>query len=327
MRLASTLLIAPAVLALAVVAVPASAAPAPTLEYTQYDVPGADFTRLTGVTNRGVLAGSYGDEDGVHGFVDDGRGIVTVDIPGSTETTVTSINDAGTVTGSYRIGDTEHGFVRDRRGTVTVLDAPDATGGVSRATVATDINDGGTVVGYTSVTDVDGNTVFHGFVWRHGRFTSYDAPGSSTSGAPMAGTQVFGVDNAGTMVGAATYIDPDDPDFPDTHPNRGFLASRHGVEFIVDPEVPVNFCGSTEPNSLTQRGLIAGNSRNGCAPVFRAWLLDDGVYTPLEFPGATSTFVYGLDERGVAVGSWTVGINPENGAPLGPEHGFVVTTR
>jgi hypothetical protein len=332
MRRAPRIVVVSTVVALAafVVSTAAWAAPPPQPSYTTYDVAGAQYTGLTGITNRGVLAGYYGDEDGRHGFIDDGRELVTVDVPGSTDTSVTSINDARTVTGTYWSpdGTTQHGFLRDARGGFTWLDAPTATGGVSRGTVPSDVNNGGTVVGYTFVTDADGLTVSHGFVWKHGRFTAFDAPGATTSAPVHSGTQVLGVNNAGEMVGAATYpANPPAPDAPTNSPNRGFLAERHAVTPIIDPDVPVNYCGYTEPNSINERGTIAGNSGNGCAPIYRAWLLTDDGYTPLEYPGATATTADGINDRGVVVGTWRIDTATPDEYILGPEHGYLATTR
>jgi hypothetical protein len=334
MRRAPRIVVVATLVALCSFAVPTAAwaaPPQPTYTtYTTYDVAGAQYTGLTGITNRGVLAGYYGDESGRHGFIDDGRELVTVDVPGSTTTAVTSINDARTVTGTYWSpdGTTQRGFLRDARGGFTWLDSPAATGGVSRGTVPTDLTNGGTVVGYTFVTDDAGLTVSHGFVWKHGRFTAFDAPGATTSAPVHSGTQLLGVDNAGNMVGSMTFpADPPDADPPTNSPNRGFLAERHAFTPIIDPAVPLGYCGDTRPNAINERGTIAGNSANDCAPVYRAWVFTGGVFFPLEYPGATATTAEGINDRGVVVGTWRVDTATGDEYVFGPEHGYLATTR
>lgn len=329
MRLRSAIVVVPSALALGLLA-PAGAAsgagPSPAGTYTTVEVPGASYTAVTGVNNRGTIVGYYGDDSTEHGFIESGGELTTVDVPGTDHTRLTSINDAGTVTGSYLTdyGNVTHGFLRDAKGNVTVLDDPEIEGGAPSGTVASGVNDAGTVVGYyfSTIGDpTDPTTAYHGFVWRSGSFTTYDAPGSTTTGPRYAGTQLFGVNKAGTVVGRTSFLEEGVP------PDQAILVSRSQFSTYVDPVVPRNFCGYTHFVAINVRGTIAGNSGNGCAPYFYAWLKDGDTFTPVAFPDATATVVNGINDRGVVVGSWRMDTPTPDGYRFGPEHGFVLITR
>jgi hypothetical protein len=291
------------------------------LAYTTIDVPGAVDTDVAGVNNLGVLVGSYVDATGRHGFLDDQGTVVTVDVPGSSDTRLTSVNDAGTATGAYwdAGGTTQHGFVRTAAGVFTWLDAPGIAPGDRTGTLPTGINAAGVVVGSSFTTDLDGFTYpdetvgeatsYHGFVWKAGQFTTYQAPDTSDSGPPVAGTRLTGINKAGTVVGTAYYPAGD-------LPNRGFVLSGTTVRPFVDPTVPTGFCGYTEPSAVNDLGVIAGNSGNGCAPTSHVFLLTGSQFTFLGYPGAAQTRLGGVTNGGLVAGTWTDG--------SGTDHGFTV---
>lgn len=291
------------------------------LAYTTVDVPGADQTDVAGVNNLGVLVGSYADATGRHGFLDDHGTVVTVDVPGSSDTRLTSVNDAGTATGVFwdAGGTTLHGFVRTAAGVFTWLDAPGIAPGDRTGTLPSGINAGGTVVGSSFTTDLDGFTYpdqtvgeatsYHGFLWKAGQFTTYQAPDTADSGPPVAGTRLTGVNKAGTIVGTGYYPAGD-------LPNRGFVVSGSTVRTFVDPTAPTGFCGYTEPSAVNDLGVIAGNSGNGCAPTSHVFLLTGSQFTFLGYPGATQTRLGGVSNGGLVAGTWTDG--------SGTDHGFTV---
>src|SRR5436853_5425568 len=69
---------------------------------TTFDVPGARDTVPQGINPRGVIAGSYSDVIGGHGFVRAPNGaLTTFDVPDALRTTAASINPLGVVTGYY----------------------------------------------------------------------------------------------------------------------------------------------------------------------------------------------------------------------------------
>jgi hypothetical protein len=317
---------------------PAVAAPKPplTITYSDYIVGGASETHVTGVNNTGVKAGYYVDSSGTHGFTYDGTNFVRIDVTGATSTIVTSINDDATVVGAYWTGDgVEHGFI-DEAGVISTFDDPNlvTTGATSYGTVATGINKTGVVVGYSftvgpdTFTYPDGGTVavthYHGFIRSSlGTFSVYDAPGATATGAPQVGTRLFGINSAGDMVGAYTYLKSlrGDP------MNAGFLVSGKKFTRIVDPssDIATNSCGYHEPHGINDAGVIVGYSGNGCGGVVQdAWLLLKGKFTHLAYyQSATDygqwTVASSINNNGIIGGTWGTGI--------GGVHGFTATTQ
>ena len=83
-------------------------------QYRSFDVPGSLSTVALGVSQRGIIVGSYQDEQNVtHGFVYNPRSghFDTVDVPGSTLTVVSGINST-TLVGWYQDNNhISHGFM------------------------------------------------------------------------------------------------------------------------------------------------------------------------------------------------------------------------
>ena len=163
---------------------------------TVFDVPGAfnNSTFADDTNNYGVIAGSYRDSAGSHGFIMDGVGgaVTTIDVPGGMtgRNTLTGLNDQGTRVGTYvdpASGDTRS-FLQSGS-TYTLLQGPTERPDI----LAQGINNAGQVVG--SVTD---NFQFaRGFTFEAGNYAYFDAPGATW-------TQAFGINNAGVIVGAAS---------------------------------------------------------------------------------------------------------------------------
>jgi hypothetical protein len=164
--------------------------------YATITAPGATSTTIAGLTDTGVIAGSFQDASGVvHGFVDAGGTFSTIDPAGSVDTTINGINGDGSVFGSYdnSSGNTI-GFVRIGS-TFTTIEAPGST-----STIVTGVDDAGLVVGQYE----DASGIFHGFVEADGTFQTFDPAGSAS-------TQVIGVNNEGEMVGS--YADGSGDDY------------------------------------------------------------------------------------------------------------------
>lgn len=306
---AGTLLVVPALPLVAAIAPPSVAA---ALAWTPIDVPGADSTQVNAVNTGGVVAGSYTDALGRHGFLDDHGTLTRVDVPGSTDTALTSLTDAGAATGVYVDGTVEHGFLRASDGTFTWLDDPHVVQTTSWGTHASAVSSTGTVVGWTfSVSDA-GYTTYHGFVWKGGVFTPYDAPGSAyPPEAVYSGTRLTGINKAGVMVGSALYA------VGDGFPDEGIVVNGTTTTSFVDPTVPVGYCGYTHPAAINDLGTVAGSSGNGCAPTQSAWLRTGSQLSYLAYPGAAQTHANSVTNGGVVAGTWLDGD--------GVDHGFVVT--
>ena len=224
-----------------------------------------------GVTTEGVIAGYYGDApegSPTHGFIKQGETVATIDVPGASSTLVRSINDAETVVGSYYdVAGIEHGFVRVSGGDFVTFDAPALVGtdATVYGTVASGVNASGVIVGYSYTVgpdlwfydegEPDPITRYHGFVRSSdGTMTTYDAPGAMTVGGPHVGTRLFGINTAGNLVGAFSYLKVTRTD---TYPmHAGFLVAGKKFTRIVSPDVPTNSCGWTEPRAVNDLGVM-----------------------------------------------------------------------
>jgi hypothetical protein len=308
MRIGRVLIIGTAVALGAALATPAGVAtgkPArpPDLKYKSFDFPQAQYTKVTGVNTKGVIAGYFGDASGQHGFTyGPKKKKVTIDVPDSSRLVVTSINDPGTVTGAYWQDTTEFGFIRDATGNVMTLDkwaGVPAPEGHEQGTFASQINNSGVVVGYYFTTDLVGalcpdpnaegeftipcpSTMYHGFVWTSSTgFTTYDNPqaGTDAAGSPSMGTQLLGLNNSGDMVGSYTYLGPwsIDPTLI-VGVTPGFVISGVTVTStvtlpatftkIIDADLSESWCCQTTPTAINDEGIVVGNATNGCAPAY-----------------------------------------------------------
>jgi probable HAF family extracellular repeat protein len=160
----------------------------------------------------------------------------------------------------------------------------------SLETQALGINNRGQVVG--EYFGADG--IFHGFLWRRGRFTTIDGPGSL-------GGAVFDINDRGQIVG--TYLAADGS-------YRGFLLSSGRYTTFAATGAPVTF-----PTDINNRGQIVGTTfRDLVGTDAHGFLLAKGVkgpFTPIDVPGALGTLPRGIDDQGRIVGIYE---NPNAGS-------------
>ncbi len=144
--------------------------PAPSYTITSFTLPGAPEV-ITGINNRGEVAGAYESSAGDRGFIYDNGTVTTLNVPGAADTDPEAINDRGEVAGTYVVepSATILGFIYDN-GTYTTLDAPGAY-----TTSALALNNRGEAAGYYE--DSSGQ---YGFVYDNGTFTTVDPPGANT---------------------------------------------------------------------------------------------------------------------------------------------------
>jgi len=128
-------------------------------------IPGSVSTSGCVLNSSGLIAGSYCDSWGAHGFLRDDKGTYTsfdaleayLDRNCFAGTWPTGINDAATIIGTYFDSDfVSHGFLRTRFGATFNLDP---LGG--RYTYPAAINNAGVVTGFYFGSD----NRYHGFVW------------------------------------------------------------------------------------------------------------------------------------------------------------------
>lgn len=165
--------------------------------------------------------------------------------------------------------------------TFATIDFPGAT-----ATLAVDITpNADSLVG--EFTDAAGR---HGFLLKSGAFTSIDVPGSVR-------TDAHGINARGEIVGL----------FETRHgQSHGFLMNRDGFTSF-DAENAT----STGATGINDRGDIVGGWCDGTitpCPLGdegnRGFLLSDGQFTSIDFPGASLTLAWKINSRGDITGTY-----------------------
>jgi uncharacterized membrane protein len=205
----------------------------------------------------------------------------SIDFPTATTTQVFGINERGDVVGSYvDTGGSTHGFSLIN-GRFATIDFPGAI-----LTAARGINDSGTIAGGFARAD-DPNGV-HGFV-RHGKkYQQVDFPGSAHSGN-------LGINEAGDLTGSY--------DLGDINVGIGFFT-KNGR--FVSFEVPDSAPGTTGPHGINDSGQVTGFFQDRFDPnITHAFFMLRKVFTTVDYPGASITGFFGINERGDAVGGCT----------------------
>ena len=130
-------------------------------------------------------------------------------------------------------------------------------------------------------------------------FSSIDLPGATFTAA-------FGINNHGEIVGEYRI-----------EPPRHALLIKAG-QFI--PLAPTTILGTnfSQARDINDRGDIVG-SFIGDDGFFHGFVLSKGVLTTLDFPSASQTQAFGINESGNVVGSWDLLDADGN---LLEEHGF-----
>lgn len=248
--------------------------------YGVFAVPGASDTAPAGVNDSGVIAGSYVNSTGEHGFIRsaDGSTYTTIDVPGATATIVFGINNLGDVVGDYSLAGSSqiHEFIRTANGAYGTFDIPGIQSGFAL----------GPVNGINSSDQVVGSTNGSGFIRSSaGVITSFDVPGQQGNccfeqlGINDAGVVVGTTDNAGTLSdfirGAdGSYVVFDPPGFGGSNllgiNNQGevvgfsfgesvsFVRSADGTSYTILPAVPLFPSFIVEAHGINDSGEIVG---------------------------------------------------------------------
>lgn len=224
--------------------------------FTAENFPGSTQTQVVGINNAGETVGFYVDAGGVtHGFTLNGGTFATVDAPGTTFNQLLGVNDVGVAAGYSSLDPTgltlQQAFT-ETGSVFTDLALPAGT----LDSQATDVNNAGFVSGF--YVDAGGNT--HGFLV-DGSFMTLDAPGATV-------TQVFGLNNAGKLVG----------DYMDGTGTHGFVYNIGSSAFqTVDDPFGV---GNTTINGINDKGQVVGFYTDANGNV------DGFVATPTPEPGS-----------------------------------------
>ncbi|HEY1583221.1 MAG TPA: hypothetical protein VGF73_08995 [Chthoniobacterales bacterium] len=170
--------------------------------YTEFAVPGAQDTFVTGLNNAEDFAGYDSDPatGKTHAFVNIGGTIIPIGLPGSSY--CYAINNNNQYCGYYRTGGASHGFYTDRNGVLQYpIDAPEG------AAMFRGINDRGWLVGSTT----DSALTTHALLFIPPRnFITFDYPGASF-------TRFTGINDNGLISG-------EESDDLFGTPSHGFIA-------------------------------------------------------------------------------------------------------
>jgi probable HAF family extracellular repeat protein len=266
--------------------------------FTSIEYPGAGFTAATDINNSGHIIGWYIDGTGYHGFLLANGTFTPITYPGAGFTAAIAINRNGDIVGEYSTTTGEakdvHGFLL-RGGAFTSIDYPGAT-----LTRATGINSNGDIVGIAT----DGGGKDHGFLLSGGVFSCTDFPGS-------AATDTWKINDGGEITGR--YLSSGDdkyhiyrliggtftsvPDFPGSVQTASGAVSAHfgGLNGVGD--IVSDYANASPVRNNSNDNVIGNGNLHGL-------LLNGGVYSTIDFPGAASTVSYGINDNGYIVGSY-----------------------
>ncbi len=256
--------------------------------FTSYQVPGAGpfGSSAFGISNAGVVVGNYDINDGnstIYGFIQRGNNFTPIPGPApfpGTAVDLYKMNAAGNVVGDYldpAAPTNYRGFVLGPGGHYTLVDYP--ASGVT-ITTARGVNDAGTIVGRW-----DNSSGTHGFFLANGTFSNYDAPGSTATG-------LWFVNNKGQFGGDYETAD----------------GVTHGLIVSGSKVITVDVPGSTFVviHDLNDNGIAVGIDTDPATGLDHSFLynVSTGQLTPFNFPGATDTDLYGINNAGVVVGTF-----------------------
>lgn len=151
-------------------------------------------------------------------------------------------------------------------------------------TEASGINDQGQVVG--TYTDTAG--IAHGFVYHNGTYTTVDYPG-------MAHNYAFGINDAGHIVGSFSPVMPRGP----------YHASlRDDFHVWTEYDFPGN---ETDGRAINSAGHIVGIYNAGYGTPDHGFLKIGDAYTSIDYPNASLTYVFGINDAGYISGTYRDG--------------------
>ena len=261
--------------------------------FVRFDFPNAAATFALGINARGDIVGRYVDTDGVtHGFLLHKGVFSTIDFPHALFIAARGINARGDIVGRViDAGGNEHGFLL-RDGHFKKIDYPGAS-----ATSARGINNAGDITGRHF--DAAGNE--NGFILQDGTFHNVRVPNSATPLHPCSTDVFMAMDNGRVAVGdLCTDVDGG---------IHGYLRNRPGDFQIID--FPGAGAPCTAARWINESRDIVGvyaNTLDECfafASQAHGFVLRQGAYTAIDFPGSVYTEAYSISDDGVIVGDYT----------------------
>jgi probable HAF family extracellular repeat protein len=229
------------------------------------DFPRSPFSTANGLNAHGDVVGFFGPalpqwEGTQQSYLLLGNTFQEIKYPGALYTGVLGINDSRAIVGWYDAGEGIYHAYLHQGGNYTNIDDP-----AFQNSIAGNINNDGIVIGETF--DNTGN--IHGFVLQGGTYTTFDPPNSIY-------TEPLGINSSGVIVG----------NFEDNNLITHGFVFRKGRYTIVDYPGASN----TDLTSINDKGQMIGGFGDDVIvggedwPTPNAFLLDKGVFTPLNLP-------------------------------------------
>lgn len=271
--------------------------------FNAIDYPGASDTFATDINASGRICGVFFDSSGVNGFILSQGNLSPIRVPGSAFTAALGINRNGDVVGMYSPtnpdpsgGKDIHGFLL-RDGAFTSIDVPGAAW-----TRAIGINRAGDIVGTWAEVNRGKQ---HGFVLSGGIFTTIDFPDSDCTGTwkindsgEIAGRYQTGGDSKFHLFLLADGVFTSIEDYP----GAAQMAPTAACAFHGG----LNNSGDIVAAYMDASGNLTLSRNNNANTLERTHglLLSEGVFTPIDFPGANCTVAWGISDKGVIVGAY-----------------------
>jgi uncharacterized membrane protein len=254
------------------------------------DFPGADFTTVFGINDRGDVVGIYRDRSGkTHGFARRGGMFTSIDFPGAEFTMARGIGPAGDVVGAYRLAgepdENLHGFMLNQRSQFSRVDFPGHT-----STIAVRLLLDGGVIGCYH--DADQGASMRGMKIAGSDFAALDRASSMHTGATADGRTIVGF-------------------FTDAIAGRGRGYVLEGAAFTPF-DVPDS--KSTSAQDVNVSNMIVGVYQDS-AGRFHGFARQGGRYASIDVPDAVATRAMGVNGDGTIVGAFV--------DQAGATHGFV----
>lgn len=274
------------------------------ITYTKIDFPGAKATDVNGVTRRGPLGrtveivGSYEDIVGTHGFLYSGGEFAKLDAPGGSGTVANGIASDGKICGWT--GD--QGFVHDSGTYIGDVDNCPAGGTTSSAYWG--LHASGSRVGRFHI-ETEGE---FGFLYHDSACVDFPTPYETEF-------VLCGINGSGQWVGYSN--DAQD------QPMHGLFAA-----YPTASPVHLNAPGSNDTylRGINDAGIICGYTDSDG---FGGFINNHGVYTRVEFPGASRTKAHGISNAAWApaerISFEVVGTYWLREDPPTVRHGFIAT--
>ncbi len=274
-------------------------------DYQFLDHPGTAGTQVFGINEKGDVVGNGVDGPDANPFVysinHDTLTLVAEVVP-SIDTAVLDISSRGVMVGSVESLDslTTSGFMRDKDGVFTFFSHPDNTVGAVCRTLPRGVNANGLISGYYRYCD-DNIEETVGFIYDPKNETFTDI-------IPSLLTIAQGINNAGDVVGNATYSHANDPCDSPISNRYGWLRTADGsvTYFQVNGE-------RTDARGIDDHGFIVGAFRDSVSGEFKGFKIKLAGGSSCEsvtvaesdllvFPGQIRTIPEGISNSGIIVG-------------------------